>query len=85
MTRLSGGWRNDSFPVEGREVRARLFWALILDLAVPGVAYAVLVLNGVDPFLSAFGLLIAVAPLVHWVIGRLMRVSDRKPRGEGGR
>ena len=63
----------------------RLFWALIIDLAVLGVAYAALVVSGVDPFLSAFGLLIVVAPLVHWVIGRLMGVRVRKPRGDNGR
>ena len=62
----------------------RLFWALVIDLAVLGIAYAALVIMGVDPFLSAFGLLIVAGPLVHWVIGRLMGVGTRKPRGGNG-
>ena len=62
----------------------RLFWALVIDLAVLGIAYAALVISGVDPFLSAFGLLILVAPLVHWVIGRLMGVGARKSHEGNG-
>lgn len=62
----------------------RLFWALVIDLAVLGMAYAALVINGVDPFLSAFLLLIVAGPLVHWVIGRLMGLGARKPRGGHG-
>ncbi len=63
----------------------RLFWALVIDLAVLGIAYAALVISGVDPFLSAFGLLIVVAPLAHWVIGRLMGIGVRKSRDGNGR
>lgn len=62
----------------------RLFWALVIDLAVLATAYAVLVITGVDPFLSAIALLIVVGPLVHWVIGRLMGLGARKPRGGNG-
>ncbi|WP_156413976.1 MULTISPECIES: hypothetical protein [unclassified Guyparkeria] len=52
----------------------RLFWALLIELIVLASAYAALVLAGVDPFVSAFGLLIVGAPLLHLLVGRLLKL-----------
>ena len=63
----------------------RLFWALALDLLLLSFAFAALVIGGLDPFLSAFGLLIVAAPLVHLVIGRLFGVERKRAPGRQDR
>lgn len=59
----------------------RLFLALFVELIVLAGIYAALVLGGVDPFRSAFGLLIVGAPLLHLLVGRLLKVGRGRRSG----